>query len=142
MLGSVRKWRLKTGLVGTAVQMLENGAFAWTTRVGTRVAHSLLADLVETYGHELDEHRRLIKERYPPTVLNTAGVIALATFLLRDSAEFQELAEELLLVSALALHQAFDAGHPDAAQVLASEIDTVARVHAPVLYQDICPVAF
>lgn len=94
------------------------------------------------YEHELDGHRRIIKDRYPSTVLNTAGVIALATFLLRDSSNFQELAEELLLVSALALHEAFDAGHPDAAQVLASEIDTVARAHAPVLYKDICPVAF
>ena len=142
MLGYARRWRLKAELAETAVQMLENGAFSWTTRVGVRVAHSLLADLVETYEHELDEHRRLIKGRYPSSVLNTAGVIALATFLLRDRADFQELAEELLLVSALALHQAFDAGHPDVAQVLASEIDNVARVHAPELYKDICPVAF
>ncbi|MCB4797134.1 hypothetical protein LGR51_21860 [Pseudomonas sp. NP21570] len=122
--------------------MLEEGAFSWTTGVGVRVARSLIADLADIYQHELVEHRRHIKDRYPPSVLSVAATIELASLLMRDRPELQDLAEELLLVSALALHRAFDAGHADTAQSLASEIDLLAEARAPILYKDICPVAF
>lgn len=142
MLGYIRRERLKAELADAAVRMLEDGAFTWTTAVGLRVARSLIADLADTYQHELEEHRQSITDHYPSSVLSVAAVIELASLLLRDRSDYQDLAEELLLVSALALHQAFDAGHPEPAQTLASEIDLLAKAHAPVLYKDICPVAF
>lgn len=132
--------RVQIHVTNTAERMLREAACPWTTSVGMKITRTLLSDLACDNRSDLYKHWCNHRRSYPTPLLDIASVIELGYLILRKAPEARDLAEELLLVSIIALHESYTAEPPEITQALASRIDAIARAYAPALYNDRCPI--
>jgi hypothetical protein len=128
MLGFVKKSASKAHIVTAAMKMLSFGNHYWFCSVGEKNARKLLDSLATDFREELHSHRQLLKDTYPPSLLNISGIIELARLMLGEHSKekvISGLAGELLLVSIEALRGADEVGVGGISSVLSERIGVI-----------------
>lgn len=132
--------RISSQLMSDANRMLEEGAFPWSASVGPLITSQMVKKLVWSHQEQLVNSWPRLERLYPQPLVRIAGLVQVCACALQSKSELQDLAEELLLVSAIALHEITDSRLLEAAHSLTAEIDSVALRYAPELYKDMRPI--